>query len=149
MLSHLSESLLMDTWQIIEEALIHMRPRRTMLWLSEQLGVSIQVVSNWKARGGPASRRREIATALGMSVDQLDGLTPLPWEESAGSLVKTDLFPDVASTAKAINQLPKRQRDWVLSVVQTTIDAARATIPVTGNGVTHSDDERPRRRGNG
>ena len=139
----------MDTWQIIEEALIHMRPRRTMLWLSEQLGVSIQVVSNWKARGVPASRRREIATALGMSVDQLDGLTPLPWEESAGSLVKTDLFPDVASTAKAINQLPKRQRDWVLSVVQTTIDAARATIPVTGNGVTHSDDARPRKRGNG
>ena len=139
----------MDTWQIIEEALNNMRPRRSMLWLSEQLGVTIQVVSNWKSRGVPASRRREIATALGMSVDQLDGLAPLPWEESAGTLVKIDVFPEVATAATSINQLPRRQREWVLEVVKSTIDAARSTIPVVAPDVTHSHEAKPRRRSNG
>jgi hypothetical protein len=136
MLSHLSEIRAMDTWQIIEDALLHMKPRRNMLWLSEQLGVKIQVVSNWKARGVPPSRRRDIANAIGLSMDQIDGLAPLPWEEVREASELTKLFPDVASVARAINELPKRQRDWVLGVVQSTIDAAKATIP-SANDVTH------------
>lgn len=149
MLSRLSESAAMDTWQIIEDALLHMKPRRNMLWLSEQLHVSIQVVSNWKSRGVPASRRRDIATALGLSIDQIDGLAPLPWEEIAEASELTKLFPDVASVATSINELPKRQRDWVLGVVKSTIDAAKATIPPSANGVTHQDDKPVKKRRSG
>lgn len=69
----------MTTWEVIEDALAHKKPRRNPQWLAEQLGVTIQVVSNWKARGVPARRYREIATAVGITVDQLEGIEPLPW----------------------------------------------------------------------
>lgn len=138
----------MDTWHVIEEALHHMRPRRSPLWLSEQLGVTIQVVSNWKARGVPPSRLREIARALGLSVDQLEGVAPLPWEETTGDSGSDKLYPEVAAAANAINHLPKKQRDWVLGVVQSTIDAARSTIPSSADDVTHRDAPH-RRRSNG
>jgi DNA-binding transcriptional regulator YdaS (Cro superfamily) len=149
MLSRLSESAGMGTWQIIESALENMKPRRTPVWLAEQLGVSIQVVSNWKNRAVPASRRRDIATALGLTMDQLDGLAALPWEEVPESSALTKLFPDVASVAVSINQLPKKQRDWVLGVVRSTIDAAKATIPSNANDVTHQSATPVRKRGNG
>jgi hypothetical protein len=149
MLSRLSESRAMGTWQIIEDALHNMKPRQTPVWLADQLGVSIQVVSNWKARGVPASRRRDIATALGLTMDQLDGLASLPWEEVPEASALTKLFPDVASVAVSINQLPKKQRDWVLSVVRSTIEAAKATIPSNANEVTHQPAPPVRKRGNG
>jgi hypothetical protein len=149
MLIHLSEIHGMGTWHVIEEALVHMRPRRTPLWLSEQLGVTIQVVSNWKARGVPASRFREIAKTLGLSVDQLEGVVPLPWEENTEASGTNNLLPEVASAANAINQLPKKQRDWVLEVVQSTIKAAVETLPLRENDVTQTVTTAPKRRSNG
>lgn len=69
----------MTPWEVIEEALVHRKPKRNVQWLADQLRVTIQVVSNWKARGVPARRYREIADVLGLTVDQLEGVEPLPW----------------------------------------------------------------------
>lgn len=113
----------MTPWQVIEQALLHRRPSRSPKWLADQLGEKIQVISNWKARGVPARRYREIAQALGITVDQLEGLAPLPWD-----LEGEDLRPDVYAAAAAMNSLPDRQRKWVLDVLASTIEAARRTI---------------------
>lgn len=72
----------MTPWQVIEEALAHKKPPRSPQWLADQLHVKIQVVSNWKSRGVPTARYREIASALDLSVDQIEGLEPLPWEKA-------------------------------------------------------------------
>jgi hypothetical protein len=70
----------MTPWQVIEEALARKRPPRGAKWLADELKESIQTVSNWKARGVPVRRYREIANALGLTVDQIEGLEALPWE---------------------------------------------------------------------
>lgn len=70
----------MTTWEVVENALAH--KKKTQKWLAEQLGVAIAVTSNWKSRGNvPAERRRDVATALGLTVDQLEGYAPLPWDK--------------------------------------------------------------------
>jgi transcriptional regulator with XRE-family HTH domain len=145
MLSHLSEIPAMDTWHVIEEALHHMRPRRSPLWLAEKLGVKIQVVSNWKARGVPVARLREIAAALGITLDQLEGLEPVPWETQS----EREWLPEVEAIAAAINDLPKAQREWVVSTVHSTIAAAKATIRPSNNQVTQKqqpDSTQPARK---
>jgi hypothetical protein len=71
------------TWQIIEQALAHKKPPRKVQWLADKLDVSAQVMTNWKTRRVPAARLRSIAEALGLSVDQLEGLAPLPWDDDA------------------------------------------------------------------
>lgn len=91
----------MTSWDIIEEALAHKRPPRNLTWLAEQLRVSVQVIQNWKSRRVPPSRFREVASALGLSIDQLEGLEPLPWTKEwpfssdlhlrVGRLVSEDL----------------------------------------------------------
>jgi hypothetical protein len=111
----------MTPWQVIEEALLHKRPVRNLQWLADQIGVSIQVVVNWRLRGVPPRRFRDIAAALGITVDQLEGVSPPPWERQS-----TELSPQVARVAEDINQLPGPQRDFVLDVVRRTIDAAKA-----------------------
>lgn len=82
-LIHSSDSLGMTPWQVIEEALARKRPPRGPKWLADELQESIQTVSNWKARGVPVKRYREIANALGLTVDQIEGIEPLPWERFA------------------------------------------------------------------
>jgi hypothetical protein len=84
-LSHSSDSQDMTPWQVIEEALARKRPPRGPMWLAEALGETIQVVSNWKKRGVPARRYREIANVLGLTLDQVEGLEPLPWDRQDGS----------------------------------------------------------------
>lgn len=117
----------MNPWQVIEQALSHRKPPRGPKWLADELGESIQTVSNWKARGVPPRRLRQIGKALGLSVDQLEGMEPLPWDNAVMGM---DLRPDVYAAATAINNLPDRQREWVLVVLSSTIEAARRTIIV-------------------
>lgn len=77
----LSEIVVMPTttpWQVIEEVLARKRPVRGPKWLADQLGEKIQTVMNWKARGVPARRYRDVAGVLGITVDQLEGVSPLP-----------------------------------------------------------------------
>jgi hypothetical protein len=127
MCSRLSDSADMTPWEVIEEALVHKKPRRNLQWLADQLATTIQVVHNWKARGVPARRYRDIASVLGINVDQLEGLAPLPWVQGE----KHDLSPEVAKVAWEINALPERQRRWVLSTVKDAIELARETFQVT------------------
>jgi len=74
----------MSTWEIIERALAEKRPPRGPQWLADELGIKIQVVMNWKSRRVPPKWHREIAQALGLTVDQLEGFAPLPWEKGSG-----------------------------------------------------------------
>lgn len=69
----------MTTWEVIEAALANRRPPRKVQWLADQIGASAQVMTNWKKRGVPPARHRDIAQALGLTLDQLAGLAPLPW----------------------------------------------------------------------
>lgn len=41
-----------------------------------QIGTTSAVISNWKSRGMPADQHSAVATALGISVDQLLGTAP-------------------------------------------------------------------------
>jgi len=72
----------MTPWEVIEEALRRKRPAKKPAWLAERLAVTAQVVSNWKTRRVPPERYREIAEALDLTVDQLEGVAPLPWEST-------------------------------------------------------------------
>jgi hypothetical protein len=75
------KSARMTVWEIIEAALARQfRPPRDQQWLASTLGITPQAVHGWKKEGVPARRFRDIATALGLTVDQLEGLAPLPWD---------------------------------------------------------------------
>lgn len=72
----------MTVWDIIEAALARQfRPPRDQQWLAASLHVTPQAVHNWKKDGVPHRRFRDIAGLLGLSIDQLEGLTPLPWDQ--------------------------------------------------------------------
>lgn len=113
-----SDSRWMTPWQVINEALQHKKPARNMTWLAEQLDEDIRVVSNWKKRGVPARRYREIASVVGLSVDQIEGLAPLPWDKPP---VSDGLLPEVAQLAQAINDLPEPQRGSFIKMTATTL----------------------------
>lgn len=74
----------MSPWEVIEAALARKTPPRKVQWLATKLDVSAQVVSNWKTRGVPPARFRAIADALGLTVDQVEGIAPLPWAADDG-----------------------------------------------------------------
>jgi transcriptional regulator with XRE-family HTH domain len=48
----------------------------TLAWFAEQLGESTQNINNWKNRGVPAKKLREIAKILNVSRDYLEGVKP-------------------------------------------------------------------------
>lgn len=73
----------MTTWEIVVEALA--RKHKSYTWLAEQLSaidkpITDQAVNHWKDRGVPKGRYRPLATILGLTVDQIEGLAQLPWE---------------------------------------------------------------------
>lgn len=70
----------MNVWDIVEAALARHRPPRDQQWLAASLDVTPQAVHKWKKDGVPPRRYREIATLLGLTIDQLEGLEPLPWD---------------------------------------------------------------------
>lgn len=97
----------MTPWQIIEEALGRRRPPRKPQWLGDQLGVTAQVLTNWKSRQVPPSRFREIAGVLGLTVDQLEGLAPLPWDAT------NQAWPFVRIGIERFTALDKEDRAYV------------------------------------
>lgn len=129
----------MSPWEVIQEALDHKKPRRNLQWLADQIGASIQVVVNWKTRGVPAKRYRDVASALGITIDQLEGVERLPWDRPAET---GGLSVEVAQLAAAIDGLPQKQRDWVLLNMREAVKLARETI--TENAVT--TEVQPRRQ---
>lgn len=81
----------MTPWEIVEEALQRKRPPRGPKWLADELGMTLQAIGHWKNRGVPPGKYRAIGIAIGLTVDQLEGLSPLPWEG-----VSSWPFPDMA-----------------------------------------------------
>jgi hypothetical protein len=131
--SRLSESADMTPWEVIEEALAHMRPVRSLQWLADEIKVSIQVVVNWRTRGVPPRRYRDVAAALGITIDQLEGVEPLPWERLEEA--PAGLLPEVADVAAIINALPPKQRAWVLKTARDAIGLAAETMAVNEESV--------------
>lgn len=90
MLAAVARIFQMTPWEVIEEALARRKPPQKPQWLADRLGVSAQVMTNWKRRDVPPARYRAIAEALGLTVDQVEGVAPLPWRNEAGWP-----FPDI------------------------------------------------------
>lgn len=75
----------MTPWEVIEQALALRKPPRSQAWLAEQLGVKPQAVTNWRMRGAvPTAQYRPIANLLGLTVNQVEGIDPPPWEKETG-----------------------------------------------------------------
>lgn len=71
----------MTMWEILLIALAHQKPPRNREWLAKQLDISPAAVAAWKLKGVPPRQHRPLATILGLTMDQLAGLEPLPWED--------------------------------------------------------------------
>lgn len=52
--------------------------RGEVAWLARKIGATVQTVNNWKKRGIPFKQRPAVASAIGWSVEQLQGLAPPP-----------------------------------------------------------------------
>jgi DNA-binding transcriptional regulator YdaS (Cro superfamily) len=131
----------MSPWEVIEEALVRKRPRRNLQWLADQIGVSIQVVSNWKSRGVPAKRYRDISSALGITVDQLEGLQRLPWEHESHS--SSDLRPEVSEIAQQINVMPDKKREWLLMTMRQALEAWDEAVTMAAQHRPTTDEPKP------
>lgn len=95
---------LMSPWEVIDGALARMKPKRDQAWLAQQLGLGAQAITNWKKRGVPRSRYEDLAGILRLSMEQVAGKAPAPWESVGGEWP----FPDI-SRARWV-RLDTRQR---------------------------------------
>lgn len=81
----------MTPWEVVEGALARRKPKRNQAWLAQQLGVGTQAVTNWKLRGSvPTGQYRALADLLHLTVEQIEGRAPAPWEKGDGWP-----FPDI------------------------------------------------------
>jgi hypothetical protein len=72
----------MTPWEVIEQALARRKPPQSQEWLAKNLGVGPQAVTNWKLRGRvPPAQYRAIATLLNLTVNQVEGIDPPPWDK--------------------------------------------------------------------
>lgn len=120
MLIRPSDSAAMTTWEVVELVLAHRR--KSQKWLAEQLDCKIAVTSNWKKRGNvPSERRREVANVLGLTLDQLEGYAPLPWDKPAEwPFEDRDLYDRVRSLD------PEQRLEVQGAMRKTLVDLERA-----------------------
>ena len=83
----------MTPWEVIEGALARKKPQRSQDWLAEQLGTTAQAVSNWKDRGVPKGRYEQLSEILGLTMEQVAGKAPVPWERPGGEWPFPDIDP--------------------------------------------------------
>jgi hypothetical protein len=132
----------MTPWEVIEGTLEHTRPRRNLQWLADRMNVSIQVVVNWRKRGVPARRFRDIASALGITVDQLEGLERLPWEAEPTPAPESEpaiVSPEFAELVAQAEKLSPKQRAFVLELFRGAVIQAPELLPEeepVGNSAT-------------
>jgi transcriptional regulator with XRE-family HTH domain len=88
--------------------------------LALAVGVDQSTVSDWEKRDAEprAEQLMKLATALQTTAEYL----------VLGSSVSTDLSPEVAALAAAIETLPRKQRDWVLMMLREAVKLARETV---------------------
>jgi hypothetical protein len=67
------------SWDLIHARLNDPRNPHDQKWLGDRLGVNKNVVSNWKKRGGvPVQYARAVSDVLGVSLDELLGVSETP-----------------------------------------------------------------------
>lgn len=109
------DALLMEPWDVIEGALARRKPPRDQAWLATQLGIRAQAVTNWKTRGVPKTQYEALADLLGLSLEQIAGRAPPPWEAEAGGWP----FPDIDSARWA--RLTELQKGEIQAKVRELI----------------------------
>lgn len=129
----------MTPWEVIEEALVRRRPVRNLQWLADQIGVTIQVVHNWKVRGVPAKRYRDVASALDLTVDQVEGIARLPWEDEPKQ-TGPGLWPEVAAIASEINLLPPEEREHLIGIIRAAMPSKPKNSDAARTRLTQPDD---------
>jgi hypothetical protein len=72
------------------------------------------------------------------SIEEAAGL-PKGWLDGVGE--ESSLSPDVAHLAAAVDQLPPRQRDWVLLNLREAVKLARETIADNGAIPSSSNEQ--------
>jgi hypothetical protein len=75
------------------------------------------------------------------SIEQAAGLPPYWLDQEV--MASSDLDPAVAAVAAAMSELPKKQRDWVLSTVTEAIKLARETVAINANGLSQEGEASP------
>jgi hypothetical protein len=103
----------MTVWEIIELTMNRMVPRRDQKWLAAELGVTAAAIHEWKKTRVPPARYRAIAEKIHISIDQLEGLEPLPWDRGWP-------FPDIEQDR--FWQLGVKERDQVQAKVLELIE---------------------------
>jgi hypothetical protein len=130
--------LQMTPWEVIEEALARRKPPQKPQWLADRLGASAQVMTNWKKRGVPAARYRAIAEVLGLTVDQVEGVAPLPWRNESGWP-----FPDIEQAR--FQKLTELQKGEIQARVRDMIsEFEQASAPGKSSGSQSTDGQRKR-----
>jgi len=117
----------MTPWEVIEEALARRKPPQKPQWLADRLGASAQVMTNWKKRGVPPARYRAIAEVLGLTVDQVEGVAPLPWRNESGWP-----FPDIEQAR--FQRLTELQKGEIQARVRDLIAEFERAAPGKSSG---------------
>jgi hypothetical protein len=115
---------------------------RSLVALNEKLGLSardatLSQILN-EAKNSRTGTPKQMGSKLAREIEVACG-KEVGWMDTDPLLLDGGLLPEVASLAREITELPTAQRDWVLGVVRQTIEAAKATIRVNGNGSTLKD----------
>lgn len=83
---------------------------------------------------------RGFAMGLGCKIEDFSPRLAAQAAAIANMVPGDPLEPEVADVAAAINQLPKRQRDWVIRTVRDAVEMARETLQATPNTLGKSKD---------
>lgn len=122
----LSKMFFMTPWEIVEQALARKNPPRNQMWLAERLGATPQAVNNWKKRGLPYSRLRQVAESLGLSVDHY-GSAPGDLSTPYRVAVSFRAAP-LAAPAVVRSTARKRKNPQVLTVPRRNLGPFRVTV---------------------
>lgn len=117
----------MGSWAVIEAALARRKPPRNQAWLADELGISAQAINAWKSRGVPANRYLELAEKLDLTVKQIAGREPPPWDVPAGWP-----FPSIDSARFA--RLTERQKGEIEGEVRRLIESFERSSAGGGSG---------------
>lgn len=119
----------MTPWEVIEEALVRRRPVQNKEWLARQLGVKPQAIGNWRERGVPPGRFRALGKVLQLTVDQIEGEAPLPWDKASG-------WPFPGIDEARFQRLHDFQKGEIQSEVRKLIEKFERESAVSSGGAT-------------
>ena len=105
------------------------RANLTQPQLAKAVGMAQSTLGELEYIGRGSSFTSQIAKACGVNPEWLaSGEGPMALEVDP-------LLPEIADVAAAINQLPQKQRDWVLRNVRDAIELARETLVLNANAL--------------